>query len=341
MIAIRVDANEILGLGHLMRARAIAQSLVNIGLEVLMIGPNLKYIQQKDEKIFTDWIALPWQNSQLDAKNTLELSRDKKCRVVLLDDPRVDENYQKYLLSNAMNFAQFSNKSRDPIWSNLWIDPSSFNDSLYSNNRVKNKSSKLLLGLKYSPFQDSFITANTRKIKNGFNRVLITFGGGDDRGLIEKIVKSNIFEYFKNKNFLILGGISNPRNTKNRELIEKIKIRNVTYLDFAEEPSEKFIECDAAIVAGGTTLHQILYLQIPNFVITVADNQIEQAQYFHNLGVTTYYKHYSEVILNSVGKDITNFLQKKDFQTLNFFKIEKLLDGKGGIRIAKEIAKLL
>ena len=54
-IIFRTNVSSDVGMGHLMRCRALAQELNDLWIDCYMVGPPIKYQVSIDEKIFSNW----------------------------------------------------------------------------------------------------------------------------------------------------------------------------------------------------------------------------------------------------------------------------------------------
>jgi len=167
--------------------------------------------------------------------------------------------------------------------------------------------------------------------------ILITFGGSDylNQSLrIVKILQNNIDETIKlnvvvNENYRSL--------KKLQDLSEKNK--QIILWNNVKEMGKLMKEMDLAISAGGSTVWELLYIGVPTILMIIADNQKDIAKnlskdgYIENLG---WYNKISDKEILMKIMELVNNNQKRE----RLFKQgQKLIDGSGKKKIAKEVIK--
>ena len=125
---------------------------------------------------------------------------------------------------------------------------------------------KFFIGPKYA-----LISKLKVKKKNDKN-VLIFFGGTDDKNFTLKFLKKILYLNLKFK-FTFLVGSKNKNKKKIKELI---KLNKNFYLKYQEDNFQKIIDNNKFFIgSGGTTLWEMLKLNLKCMLITAHDNQVE------------------------------------------------------------------
>ena len=125
MIIFRTNANSSIGFGHLMRCRALAYALKKRGENCIMVGPQKKFMNQNDKSLFLKWISInKWKSSKEDSSFLIKTAQKYFNSYLILDDHRIDEDYQVNLRNNGYEWLQFDNKENSrPMWADIILNP--------------------------------------------------------------------------------------------------------------------------------------------------------------------------------------------------------------------------
>jgi UDP-2,4-diacetamido-2,4,6-trideoxy-beta-L-altropyranose hydrolase len=275
VILFRCNAGPDVGFGHLMRCRALARALSERGEACIMVGPANNYAKDGDNEVFREWIEIgEWRSSGEDARQLLSLAREWGAKAAVLDDYRVDEEYQLLLWKHGLRWLQFDGAARIPIWAE-WILNSSPTARTEDYQKVKRNPQAIeLLGPRYAILRAEFQQIETRSCDRSLQRVLITFGGGDDRGAIEFVLSSLVNRTESPIDFLVVSGKGNPRNADLIHWVETNCGDRVTIEIDPPDVARLFASCDLAIMGSGSSVFEVACCQVPMILIAISDNQI-------------------------------------------------------------------
>lgn len=310
------------GLGHLMRSRAISEALEDCGIETHFIIDteyNLEIVKRYNKidwttelskvvSTFKEYVTIIVDTNNISKKTLSEIQNHAK-KLVFIDD------YFRWTHSNRIIIDWTVTARKKGI-------------------HKKRDSSIYLLGPKYAALRREFWQVKKKYINKNIDNVLITFGGSDIRNLTPKmmrIIKENFPEVILN---VIVGkGFNN-----NQEIEEEVNDRtNLIFNPDAESIKKIMMTCDVAIASGGQTLYELACIGLPTIAITTVDNQIEDTIGFHETGFLYNAGWWND---NSLKKNLINFFNSLSDYTSrkNMSNIgQKIIDGKGPIRIAKSI----
>ena len=319
------DANQLSGLGHLMRCLSISNELKTYGLETFFFINTNSSINSEiyHEKI--DWV----NNKQYIIKKSAEYIG------VLVDSIFINKNFlddiQQYfpVLLYIDDYYRWIHHGR------VIIDWSISANVKHAHKKIS--SSTYLLGSDYTALRVEFSNNNERIINPLIKDVLVTFGGSDIRNLTPNIMKIINDNYPKYKMHIIIG-----KNNLQREKLNFKKTRN-TFFYYAPNGSlmkEVMMKCDIAIAAGGQTLYELACVGLPSISVVSTDNQVEDSESFAKIGSLLNAGFWSS---SKINNNIINYLNKiQDYQTrMNMmFKGQSCVDGKGVKRLVKKINNL-
>ncbi len=285
MIIFRVDGNKDIGLGHVMRCKAIADEakrmgqtcrfiissrdcedlIAESGYSVDIIGSNylcmepgdfFRYMEEYNPSVaFIDsyFVTMEYMKAAHDFCNR------RSCKLVYIDD-RCEEPNDCDVLLNYNIFAKADAYKR-----------------LYEGKEEP----KFLLGTDYVPLRREFQNRDIKGLSKKGSKIFVSTGGSDIGHLAEKMVK--LAGTKSNYEFHFLVGAVNP----NKEAIKCAAqdFNNVIIHENVKRVDELMRECDVAISAAGSTLYELCAMQIPTLTYVLADNQIPAAQEFEAKGI--------------------------------------------------------
>ena len=243
---------------------------------------------------------------------------------LILDHYQHDEAYQLYLKEHGVTWAQFDFKKKERIFANVLINPN-LGITPKDYKELVDSYTKLCVGEKYSIIRKEFLETKREPAKN---RILISMGGGiypkEVIDMIGTVVKEKEFH------FDIVGGgaiiFDNFGSLTNTTVYKKL-----------DNISKVFAGAHAAIVAGGVTTYELAYLGVPMIILPFAENQRNNAIEFHQKKLGISFKNPAEFSKEIEKTSFISILEKLGNLKLN----SKTFDGKGKIRIVKEIEKII
>lgn len=334
-ICFRVDANAQIGQGHAMRCLSIAQ-------------------YAKKHHIFTSIFAVADRDSALFFEERgiqcMMLSSDFQCYSVeqaekllsVLQKEDVDQIFvDSYYLTNAYikkiqlhyKVACFWCKA-EVIDADLLINYNINYDREFYRDYYRFHPCKLLLGTKYIPLREEFMVSRQTERESQADKILILSGGSAPKKLIQKFIQvANALPQFK---FTLINGTY--CDTIRQENLPK----NLHMIGQTSKVSERMVESDIVVSAGGTTMYELCALGIPSVIYSMADNQIEESEYLGHLHCV---KYIGDVRKNETFvQDLCNIL--KDLQCnddMVAYMIENMrmvVDGRGCKRIVNALCNI-
>ncbi|URR34933.1 UDP-2,4-diacetamido-2,4,6-trideoxy-beta-L-altropyranose hydrolase [Thermosynechococcus sp. HN-54] len=312
-IAIRVEANSEIGLGHLRRCLTLAKQLFEDGFCIYIIslssishdllqGFHHICIRNMYESLAKSNIFPNNFNKELlDAECTLTAIKNLSIDWVVLDsynlgiswEQRVAESgYKILVIDDFRNRAHYA----DIVLSDIDIP---FNKNLLK----KSTNCHQLVGLKYALIDSYFITAkNGHKdctLQDNRKKILISYGGSDPTGETIKVLESirllmenhprlkqevsvDVVVGCFNSNFKIIKEIS-----KN---LDEVKIH------YAPDSLANLLKnADIFLTSGGNSMIEGLFMQKTCLITTTSKNQILSVMCLLKKNSIYYLGHYNEV----------------------------------------------
>ncbi len=288
----RFDASPELGAGHWRRCLALARECLRRGLEAHLVA------RTRDVDLAAMGAlpgmrlhAVPWQaEPEQDARLLVEICRSRQLRMGVVDHYRQGADYQTCLRASGLRWLQFGNRGhRHPLLGQWLHDASPAACRSDYAARLAEPAARLLLGSRYALLQPEFALARARREAEGWpdkvNKVLLIFGGGDDRGLTAAALGWLDEAGFAGGR-VVLTTRANPSLPVLRQMAASDRRVELQVDNWA--PAQVMAGCDLAMSTGGTTLHELACLGIPALVLSVAENQVEPAKAWERAGLGWY-----------------------------------------------------
>lgn len=324
---IRVDMNQTIATGHVMRCLSIAEVARDEGADAVFILADAQAEDLIQSKGFrTIVLNSTWNDLEKELPDLLDLIATENIGTLLVDSYYVTENYLA-ALNHATSVAYIDdlNRFHYPVdtliaYANYWKK---------MNYEENYPDTKLLLGCSYVPLRKEFQNLPPKLIRENIENLLILTGGSDNLGIsenildhipVEKYKKIDVicgryfeqFDYLKSK-------YSNCQSVHLHKAVENI----IDYM----------LDADVAISAGGTTLYELCATGTPTITYSFADNQLDNVRQFAEDGIMRYA---GDVRYEKVKEKICESLECYDDHKLRLelsHKMQQLVDGNGVIRI--------
>ena len=276
-VRIHAVGNRKVGMGHVVRCSNLANALINrfaVEFDRDLIEPEAlkKIASHLDRRVsFTsgkDKISHPDQDDKLveifDSyefnANTFASAKKRKSLVIIIEDnPGVYMHCDMLICHGPHAKAEM-----------FEVD----------------KRCRLILGPENALINPCFYTLKA-KAGEDVDRLFIFLGGGDASQLTTDLIADLLSIKPNLKIEAIL-----PRVNSSKKSLASIHRDNVTFHDHTNQEKlfQLMINCDAAVVAGGSICLETTAVGLPSLLVTVADNQVLPCEAMNNLELTLYAK---------------------------------------------------
>lgn len=338
MVYFRVDANEKIASGHVMRCLSIARALKKQGEESCFLTADAYALPMLKEQGFP-CICLDsvWDRPETELEALLSVIRENQVRLLFLDSYYVTPDYLR-ILHKETRLAYLDDLNRFPYEVDILIN--------YLNHYHKSdyswvcKNTKLLLGSSFAPLREEFIQRE-RCVKEQVTHVLITTGGGDTYHAAEQYLKAALGEKRLNGlQFFVVAGRFHPSVERLLQLEEENP--EVHVCEKVKNMAELMLQCEIGISAGGTTLYELCACCLPAVCFGFADNQLGEIEEFGKQGVFLNVgdirKNQETAIREMIEKTVL-LREDRELREACMKKMKTVTDGNGAERIARELLK--
>ncbi len=319
-VYILTEGGKDIGFGHIVRCSAIYDAFLEVGIEPLFVVNGdesvLDLLNSRDYVLF-DWIK----------------ERQKVFDIIQYADIGVIDSY----LAPFNFYERFEKSVKLP----LYIDDNKrfeyprgivVNGSIYAKEMKypMKKGLRYLLGPEYVLLRKEFWDIPERNVRRDVEKLLITFGGDDMRGLTPRVL-TLLDKRFPNILKMVVVG----KGFKNREEIANYKGNKVSLVWYpdGEKMKELMMDADIAVSAGGQTLYELARIGVPPIVVGVAKNQKNNIEGWKKKGFIQYAGWWDkEEVIENVASFVESLMPyevRKEIGELG----REIVDGKGPKRV--------
>lgn len=330
MIGFRVDANEEIATGHLMRCIAIAKACRKQGQDCIFFLAEEKETGRLLEAGFPYRVLnTDYRKPEQELPRLLNLIKEEELSWLAVDSYQVSAAYL-VKVQKAVPVLYIDDMREDfyPVSAVLQYIPGMSD----GRERYESAGISVLRGFSYAPLREEFIAPKEKKREKS---ILITTGGTDTYNAAGKVLefclgKPELSGYA----FHVIVGSMNTHAGELGQLAEKnpqvLLHRNISNI------SDFMSRCEAAVSAGGTTLLELCACRTPTVCFAFADNQTVFAGEMQRLDVVCYAgdARFDRGIGEKIGEQLLLFAASAGRRRAYAERMGKLVDGKGADRIA-------
>jgi spore coat polysaccharide biosynthesis predicted glycosyltransferase SpsG len=325
---LRCDASPELGFGHVFRCLVLARELRSRGVEVVFAARGHEHVSGIVGREGFDTLVIPRDGSDSSEANQLGETGD----LVVVDLLAPSESYQQALRRTGTPALIIDGSRLTPCHGRWLLDPRPIPDPEHFERRLRERpETEYLGGPPYALYEGGEVPASAPRE----NRLLISMGGGDDRGAIRSVIEN--LEGWKRPLELVvqtrshnpgLAAIQEAAAHSTRHAVEVVLdtplINEVAGLSWC------------AIVAGGVSCYEMLSMGVPLILIPISDNQEPAARAWHELEVAHNLGPYPLEDGNRL-LDALRDLSRPGRREERSRRGRRLCDGRGAERVAARI----
>lgn len=318
-LAIRTDANELIGAGHLMRCLELANTLAKKNIEIRFIVKESALAKSLLKSQLVSYLKVSTANNGLEETN--QILKQYNIKSILIDHYEIDIKWEeKVVADNVIIIDDLADRAH---LCDLLIDTSS-ESRLNAYKKLVPKHSKLLLGPQFAIIRDEFLISQQTN-ENSYS-IFICFGASDPNNYsLHSLIYLNSVEY-KGVICLITG-----QGYYYKEELKMFLEQTELTISWHHAPTDlaKLMQLSKVIItAPGTMLLEAAVMGKPIIMIKTANNQD---------GNISLFQYKDSAILATIPKlaqSIALVEKMKDKLTSN---AKKICDGKGKYKIANFI----
>lgn len=330
-IAFFTDANEKIGIGHLIRCISLAEEFSKRGFGCIFFLPEESPYRQKVNSKEIDYCLLD-RSAQNYREKVLELLNQYDVDHVLVD--LVEKSFiqheflgdfrreMKYLLSSITLF---------PFSDELRYEDISFHpifEPLKTKVLANDSKTKFYSGKEFLVFQPNF-TDYSSSVRKKARKILLTMGGADPANLTLKVVKGIADQDIEMD--LILSA-DHPTRPKVEQILQSGTIEYNLH-DFTENMPELMSSADIAVINGGLTRYELCIVGTPFIAISLHETQFNITKKVTSLGTGINLGTVEEITEEKIKKSVLSLLDDFNQRSKMAANMKGILDTNGPEKI--------
>lgn len=279
-VAIRANGGDVIGLGHIRRCLSLAQALSRQGAVVSFITfANATTLDLIRESGFNA-IAV---DSEHDLEQTRQAVRSLGASVLVLDSYDIDADYLACVRESVSLLVAVDDLGNRPLPVDIVINGAAYAGKL---EYKASPGALLLVGAPYVILRKEFGRESGRRMNNLVERILITVGGSDPKGLTGRLVGW----IRRESNDIDLEVVIGPffKEATSRSELKESKPSKIHLHHNPTDMRSLMLEADLAITGGGQTTYELAATGTPAVAIATAENQLRNLNSLAQAGSLVY-----------------------------------------------------
>ena len=356
---IRTDANEEIGMGHIMRCITIARELRKLGRKVIFFTAD-HYGRGLLEQAGMEYRCLEtsWKDMEGETDRLREELERADCGNLLVDSYHVTKKYFDKI-RDICKIIYIDDCFEDIYPVDMVINYNAYHVRFPYEEVYKGKA-RLLLGTEYVPLREEFQKEFREKCQgakileweNGEREcacreegceVLLSSGGGDVCDALWSILSGlEGEETLREIVFHVVVGRFHPNKKKLEELAATNG--NIKLHDHVDNMAELMGRCDMAVSAAGTMLFELCAMRIPTIFFVSADNQQYDSEFFgqeERMLFAGDIRQDREECLKRIYRGLKTLLEDGAMRDRMKEALGRVTDGCGAARIATQLVSTI
>lgn len=270
-IKILTEAGFQFGFGHYFRMQGICKRALDEGVDLKMYLYSDEVAKQNLDKpfvVFADWLRCDDFSSLIN-----------KTDVVVVDSYHVDLESLS-MINNCSKYAvMIDDNMRLPYKGMRILNPNYYATFL---DYPKDMGNTYYLGKDYTLLREEFNRTVQRATKETVTDILITMGGTDPKGITAKVVAYLTAKVDESVRIHVV--VTNAYKDINT-IKSMLREQDQCHVDIDAAAMSSLMEtCDFAVATAGGTSNELIRMQCPSVLITVAENQLQNVHYLSSRG---------------------------------------------------------
>jgi UDP-2,4-diacetamido-2,4,6-trideoxy-beta-L-altropyranose hydrolase len=359
-IAIRTDSSLLIGAGHVMRCKTLAEELRRRGAEVLfvcrdhpgnlipllkedgysvtaLLCPNSMIIVAPDQSDnYAAWLGVEQQE---DAEQTIEALGDFQPDWLIVDHYGIGSKWESKIRPYVGSILVIDDLAYRMHDCDVLLNQDIFDISECSTYQTFPVNTKFLLGPKFALLRPQFRRMRQEAFRKRCvaqpSRVNIFMGGVDQENQTAKVLTGIINSPLRDLKIDVVLGPTNP-HIRNIQEICKLFPHVQLYVRI-REMANLMAHADLAIGGAGGASYERCCLGLPTILISMSENQIPLAKSLQSRNAAFYLGHFKDISPSDIGKAFECIVSKPVQISAMARNASNLCDGLGVQRVAKKI----
>lgn len=335
MLYFRVDMNETIATGHVMRCLSIAEAGKKLGRDSTFILADCNAEELIRSKGFkTIVLNTKWNDMESELPALLSVINKQGIDSLLVDSYSVTVSYlQKLKEKVRLLYIDDLYNEKYPVHTLINYDGAVDKERYLA--EYKQLGTKVLFGYEYVPLRKEFSSVSPKEFSNSNLTLLIMSGGSDTLHSIRDCLRSLDFAGFS-----AVYAICGRYNCDYEELSEEYSGQDkIHILKNVNNIETYMMNADICISAAGNTFYELASCGVPTILFAASKEQVVTAQWFEKEGLAPFCGLFDEFAIKMIGKCLKEYADDVSLREKISTKLRNAVDGEGAKRIALEMMK--
>lgn len=340
VVGIRVDANAVLGLGHLMRCMAFAYAMQEQELECIFYTAEEAAGKLLEEKGFCSKILYTdYTRMEAELPGLKKMLEDDGCGLVLVDSYQITQKYLNELMECCPVY-YMDDTGEDRLQANGIVDYNIYGPNL-GYEKWCGPETDLLLGVEYAPVKKAFLET-PYMVRDRVSKIMITMGGSDALNIAGRLSQRLLQCLAEDVGIDIICGRFNPH----LDALKTLEEQNPRIHIMVDVPDmwNKMAAADLVVSAAGSTMYELSAMGVPTVCCYYVENQRRIAEAFASgVGMLNAgdFAADSESVLEILCMEINRLVNDTSARKVLSERMMQIVDGRGPQRLAKKLCQRL
>lgn len=331
----RVDTNDVVATGHIMRCLSIADAARNLGITPVFILADDTGKRRVEERGYRSIILdSKWDDLYSESDKLKEVIINNDIKVLVVDSYYASDEYFSKI-SEITNVIYIDDLGSFEYPVSGVVCYANYYDKFDYPKRFVDSKVNFYLGCDYVPLRKEFEKIEPKEIKENIESVLLLSGGGDQNHALKTFVQS-LSTDFDFKIIAICGQYNTDYDELERTYSEDEHVKIYKSVDNMLELMQG---ADLAISAGGTTLYELSACGTPTITYSFTDNQLDNVYQFEKDRLMKYAGDMRNGSIIEALERYIYFYSSKEKREEASLGLKKLVDGLGAKRLVEKIVR--
>ena len=328
----RVDGGPEIGIGHVMRCRALQAAFVSLGWSCWTA------MTTSSAELFGDSQTITVAAGTAGALEVAKAIEQTRIDCLVVDHYALDVEFEQAAHSPGTTVVVIDDLADRRHDCDLLLDTGPEREaSDYA--QLTKPTVQFLLGPRYALLRPEFAGLHNRSLTPPpiGRRLLITLGGADPDNVSERVLDALSQVHGMIDAVLAIG----PANPSRERLMARAYAAGLEVVADAPNLVALMAEADMAVAAGGTTCWELACLGVPTLLIIIAKNQRAVARAMQNVGAAMIIGDSTEFDRDKVAASIGQLANDRTRRAQMSAAGRGLIDGLGASRVAHAVAAVV
>jgi len=336
-LLIRTDASTDIGVGHVMRCIALAQAWLDSGGQAdfaLARGADELGNRLHAEKMRISKVgAIP--GSQEDLRETVDLAAAQRVEWLVLDGYHFSMDYRQQLENQNLHLLFIDDHGNYAPYRSeivLNVNPQA-SGAMYG---FSDSRPGFLLGTRYALLRREFLLfpRSSVEVPEKAHRILVTFGGSDSDNVTLQVLQALEEITDLKLQITIVVGATNPNKPSLQAQVAG-SCHAATLLSDVNNMPQVMSQSDLAITAGGATCQELAFMEVPMFLLTIADNHEETVEAYSRAQAAVSVGWFNRIDRKNLVNSLRQVIADKKVRVEIRSNARRMVDGRGAQRVVE------